>query len=155
MKLDAPWLMPPQSADEYLQHFYEIPEDLPPLPLPDEPFVSKWQEAKGREVPDFLADRLRLPAFDFVWRETAALGISFAHTLGGKLPVICTGCHEDFCSMEAILNGREEDRELPLAVNAFTIEARAEPIYRHRLLLLNRAPYSNIPAEEMGLSHED
>ena len=39
------WLIQAQSADEYLQHAYEIPEDLPLIPLPDESFVSKWQEA--------------------------------------------------------------------------------------------------------------
>ena len=153
--MDISWLTHMQSADEYLQHAYEIPEDLPPLPMPDELFVSKWQEAKGREVPNFLADRLGLPAVDIAWREKNALEISFAHTLGGKLPVISTGSHEDFCAMEAILNGREEEGELPLTVNAFTIEARAEQIFCHRLILLNRAPYSNIPSEKLGITRED
>ena len=37
----------------------------------------------------------------------------------------------------------------------FTIEAKAENIFHHRLLLLNRAPYSNIPAEALGLSTEE
>lgn len=69
--------------------------------------------------------------------------------------MIGTGCHEDFRAMDAILNGREKDRELPLTVNAFTFEARAERIFRHRVLLLNRAPYSNIPAEILGLSTEE
>lgn len=69
--------------------------------------------------------------------------------------MIAPDCHEDFRAMEAVLNGREQSRELPPTVNAFTIEARAELVYRHRLLLLNRAPYSNIPAEALGLSTED
>lgn len=152
--MDLSWLMQAQSADEYLQHAYEIPEDLPLIPLPDESFVSKWQEAKGGEVLDFLVDEFGLTAFDFVWREIDSLEISFAHTLGGTLPVLVTDSHEDFCFMEAILNGREQSRDLPRTVNAFTIEARAEPIHRHRVLLLNRAPYSNIPAEALGLSAE-
>lgn len=144
-----------QSAAEYLGHAYAIPANLPPIPLPDEAFASRWQETRGREVKDFLTDRLKLPAYDFMWWETESLSISFAHTLGGRLPVICTGSHEDFRAMDAVLNGREEERELPLTVNAFTIEARAEPIHRHRLILLNRAPYSNVPAEALGLSAED
>ena len=144
-----------QSADEYLAHAYEIPKELPPLPLPDEAFASKWREARGRTVLDFLTDALKLPAYDFMWREMDNLSIFFAHTLGGKLSVLSTGCHEDFRAMEAILNGRTQARELPPTVNAFTIEARAEPIHSHRLLLLNRAPYSNIPAEALGLSTED
>ena len=144
-----------QTAAEYLQHFYEIPAELPDLPLPDEAFTAQWQEAKGRGVLDFLADGLGLPAFDFQWEHEASLGLSFARTLGGRLPVISTGCHEDFRAMEALVANRQEKRELPVTVNAFTIEARAEKIFRHRLLLLNRAPYSNIPAEALGLGEED
>lgn len=155
MKMDMSWLKQKQSADEYLQHAYEIPAELPALPMADEPFVASWQEAKGREVLVFLTDKLKLAAYDFVWQEVESLSISFAHTLGGTLPVIATGCHEDFRAMEAVLNGREQSRDLPPTVNAFTIEARAEPVYRHRLLLLNRAPYSNIPAEALGLSTEE
>ena len=143
-----------QSAAEYLARAYEIPASLPRLPLPDESFAGRWQEARGREAADFLADELKLPAYDFVWRERESLGISFAPTLGGRLPVVATGCHEDFRAMEAVLNGREEIRDLPLTVNAFAMEARAAPIYRHRVLLLNHAPYSNIPAASLGLSEE-
>lgn len=144
-----------QSAAEYLSHVYEIPGALPSLPLTDEYFVGKWRMAGGKDVPDFLADELKLSAYDFLWQKPESLFISFAHTLGGTLPVIGTGCHEDFRAMEAILNGWKQSRELPVTVNAFTIEARAEPIYCHRLLLLNRAPYSNIPAEVLGLATED
>lgn len=153
--MDMSWLKQTQSADEYLQHAYEIPAELPVLPLTDEPFAARWREVQGREVPDFFTEELKLAACDFVWQEKKSLSISFAHTLGGTLPVIATGCHEDFRAMEAVLNGREQSRELPPTVNAFTIEARAELVYRHRLLLLNRAPYSNIPAEALGLSTED
>lgn len=144
-----------QSADEYLQHAYGIPRHLPALPLPDEPFLSKWQEAKGSTVPDFLASGLGLSAASFAWRQTDDLKISFVPTIGGKLPVIDTGCHEDFRTMEAVLNGRREKLELPLTVNAFTVDARAESIFHQRVILLNRAPYSNIPAETLGLSEAD
>lgn len=140
-----------QSADEYLQRKYRIPAALPDLPMADEPFTASWQEADGQSVLDFLADVLRLPAFDFQWENRGALNISFAHTLGGRLPVIATESHRDFRQMEALLNARGEASELPLTVNAFTIEARAEKIFRHRVLLLNYALYSNIPSEKLGL----
>lgn len=149
------WLTKEQTAVEYLQHFYEIPAVLPELPLPDEAFVAEWQEAKGRGVLDFLADGLGLPAFNFQWEHETLLEICFAQTLGGRLPVISTGCHEDFRAMEALMGNRQEKRELPVTVNAFTIEARAEKIFRHRLLLLNRAPYSNIAAEELELDQNE
>lgn len=143
------------TADEYLRHHYEIPAELPLMPLPDEPFTALWQEAEGRGVLDFLADGLGLPAFEFRWQQERSLGISFARTLGGRLPVIATGSHEDFRSMEALLCGRTEARELPLTINAFAMQARAEKIFRHRVLLLNHAPYSNLPAGVLGLSREE
>ena len=149
------WLAQIQTAEEYLQHAYEIPEEFPFLPLPDEAFVSKWQEAAGGAVLDFLIEGLSLPAFAFYWEYEEGLGLSFAQTLGGRLPVISTGSHEDFRAMDALMSGLEEKRELPLTVNAFTIEAKAENIFHHRLLLLNRAPYSNIPAEALGFSTEE
>ena len=57
--------------------------------------------------------------------------------------------------MEALVNGRRAASELPPTVNAFTIVARAGSIFRHRIILLNYAPYSNIPASFLGLSRKE
>ena len=155
MKKALPWLGKEQAAAEYLQHCYEVPKERPRLPLEDEAFVSRWQEAEGRGVLDFLSEELGLPVFAFPWEDEDGLRISFARTAGGCLPVIATGTHEDFRAMEAVLGSRQEKRELPRTVNAFTLEAKAEGIFRHRLLLLNRAPYSSLPAEALCLDEED
>lgn len=144
-----------QSAEDYLKRRFEIPERLPKLPLADEPFVASWQEAEGKAVKEFLSVELGLPAADFPWENIGALKISFAESLGGRLPVIATQSHSDFRVMDALLNGRKKPQAYPPTVNAFTIQTRAKPIHRHRVLLLNYAPYSNIPAEAMGLSEED
>lgn len=144
-----------QSASEYLQHHYVMPKTIEALPLADELFVSLWQKCSGQEALDFLADEMKLPTYRWLWENTGAIFVSFAQTLGGRLPVIFTHSHKDFRQMEALINDREEAGELPLTVNAFAMEARAESIFRHRVLLLNRAPYSNIPAEKLGLSETD
>ncbi len=144
-----------ESAADYLRHHYDVPTVLPELPLADEPFVALWRETSGKAVLDFLAEEFGLPAFDFDWERTGSLRISFADTLGGRLPVIMTGDHQDFCNLDALLNARQEAQEIPLTVNAFTMQTRAAGVSRHRVLLLNRAPYSNIPAEVLGLSGED
>ena len=94
------------------------------------------------------------PTGKFYWKNVAAMKIKFKQTLGGLLPVISTANHDDFCQMVALLTGREL-KKYPLTVNAFTIPCRAEKIYRHRVILLNAAPYSNISAEKIGLSVED
>ena len=143
------------SAAEYLRHSYEIPAELPERPLADESFAATWREASGGAVLDFLADEFGLPAFMFPWEDRKALKISFAETLGGRLPSVATASHKDFRQMEALLNARTEALELPPTVNAFTLEARAKAIFRHRVLLLNSAPYSNIPAEKLGLPNQE
>ena len=143
------------SAADYLRHRYEIPAALPDLPLEDEPFVALWRETSGKDVLYYLAEEFDLPVSDFDWERTGSLRITFADTLGGRLPVLMTGDHRDFCNLDALLNGRQESMEIPLTVNAFTMQTRAAGIFRHRVLLLNRAPYSNISAGVMGLAEDD
>ena len=139
----------------YLKHCYDVPSELPKLPLEDEPYVAMWQKADGKYVLDFLKEAFGLPVFNYQWENKEDLRISFAETLGGRLPVITTRSHRDFLYMDALLNGRENIRELPATVNAFTMQTKATNIYRHRIILLNFAPYSNISPEKMGIPLEE
>jgi len=139
----------------YLKHCYDVPNELPKLPLEDEPYVAMWQKADGKYVLDFLKEAFGLPVFNYQWENKEDLRISFAETLGGRLPVITTRSHMDFLYMDALLNGRENIRELPATVNAFTMQTKATNIYRHRIILLNFAPYSNISPEKMGIPLEE
>lgn len=136
------------TTEEYLAHCYEVPQTLPNLPLDDEKFLLKWREAEGDAAIRFLSE--------FYGRELTLRGtikISFAQTLAGKLPVVDTENHDDFTILAAWLMGREK-KPLPETVNAFTIPVRinGEP---HRIILLNRAPYSNVSAEKLSLTAED
>lgn len=135
------------TVEEYFAHCYEVPQILPSLPLADEKFLIKWREAQDDAI-NFLSE--------LYGRELNLHGtikISFAQTLAGKLPVIDTENHDDFTILAAWLMNREK-KPLPETVNAFTIPAKidGEP---HRIILLNRAPYSNISAEKLSLTEED
>ena len=90
----------------------------------------------------------------FPLKDKDALHIFLKETLGGPLPVIVTGNHGDFLSVEAMLNGRDVLSGIPVTVNAFTMPARADKISGHRVILLGRAPYSNVPAQQLGLEEE-
>ena len=142
------------TAAEYLAHCYELPKKFPELPLADEEFITAWSEKENFDVLRFLSQEFELQTGKFDWKNVAAMKIEFKETLGGRLPVISTANHDDFCQMAALLTAREL-KKYPLTVNAFTIPCRAEKIYRHRVILLNAAPYSNISAEKMGLSVEE
>lgn len=144
-----------ENYKNYLKHCYDVPNELPKLPLEDEPYVAMWQKAEGKYVLVFLKEAFGLPVFNYQWENKEDLHISFAETLGGRLPVITTRSHRDFLYMDALLNGRENIRELPATVNAFTMQTKATNIYRHRIILLNFAPYSNISPEKMGIPLEE
>lgn len=144
-----------KSVDEYLSHCYAIPEKMPVLPLPAEGFVAGWKAAAGKGALDFLKEITGRNSTAFPLKETDALRIFLKETLGGPLPVIIAGNHEDFRSMEAMLNGRDVLSEIPVTVNAFTMLARADKIRGHRVILLGKAPYSNVPARDLGLEGEE
>ena len=139
----------------YLKHCYDVPNELPKLPLDDEPYVAMWQKAEGKYVLDYLKEAFGLPVFNYQWENKDDLSISFTETLGGRLPVITTKSHKDFLFMDALLNGREQSREVPATVNAFTMKTKAETILGHRIILLNFAPYSNVAADKLGLSPDE
>ena len=147
--------MPFITAQEYLTYQYTIPPKPALLPLPDEPFVSLWKETADKEVLNFLSSTFALPTERFPFKKPEALKIHLVPTAGGQIPVISTGCHDDLCSMEALVNGHPDIEELPLTVNALTIEAKATGLLHHRVILLWNAPYSNVPASALGLDEDD
>lgn len=136
------------TAKEYLSHSYSIPEPQPELPLADEDYVKQWQKYNGQSVLEFLKEEFLIKTNKYNFKEQSKIMLTFTNTMGGNLPVVFTSNHEDFVMMETLLNGRDNLRELPLTVNAFTIPARNKKIYRHRIILLNEAPYSNVPAKK-------
>ena len=143
------------KTDTYLSHCYVIPETPPILPLADEAFASVWKESEGVAAREFLAEIVGRDIASFPLRQEETLRIFFAETLGGHLPVIVTGNRNDFLSVEAILNGRNGLEDFPVAVNAFTLQAWAKNIRGHRVILLGQAPYSNVPADLLGLDEEE
>lgn len=124
------------DVEEFLRHKYFLPEPLPTLPLNDETFFEQWSDSEPvRNLKELLGEGIKF---------------SSTATLGGRLPIVETYKHEDFLTVEAVLNGRQETRKLPPTINAFTIAKNS-----YRVILLNRAPYSNVAASRMGLTESD
>ena len=140
------------TAEEYLKHFYRI-STLPSLPLDDEKFILNWLDAEKFDSMDFLQN-LYDKNFNFEWQNVDAIKISFIQTLVGKLPTIFTENHDDFTALSSFLSNKSEIKKLPETVNAFTIPVKIRGI-QHKIILLNRAPYSNISAENLNLTADD
>ena len=132
------------TTEEYFAHCYRIPKILPSLPLDDEKFLVKWRETQDDAI-KFLSE-----LYGRELKLSGTIKISFAQTLAGKLPVIDTENHDDFTILASWLMNRE-NKPLPMTVNAFTIPAQING-ESHRIILLNRAPYSNIDAEKLSLT---
>ena len=143
-----------KTINEYLSHCYPIPEMPSVLPLPSETFVASWKDAAGQDALDFLMEITCRSSMVFPLKDKGALRIFLKKTLGGHLPVITTGNHEDFRRVEAMLNGRDVLADVPITVNAFTLQARADNISGHRVILLGQAPYSNVTDQQLGLEEE-
>lgn len=142
------------TAEKYLSHKYALSAELPSLPLPDEAFVAIWQRGYEQEqdVITLLQTFFAIDMSSLSWQNPKEMYLHFVQTLAGMLPVIEVNSHGDFIQLEGVLNARPSPISFPQSINAFTIQARAKNIYHHRLLLLNKAPYSAIPAIELGLS---
>ena len=141
------------TAEEYLKHCYKIPKNFPKLPLPDEKFVQNWHEISGVDAMIFLSDLFDLD-FSFDWKNLNDIKISFIQTLAGKLPVIDTTDHDDFEALSTFVSNKTEIRKLPMTVNAFTISTEIHG-EKHRIIILNRAPYSNISSDRLKLNPND
>ena len=139
-------------ADEYLRHVYTEPEEPWQLPLPDEAYLPAWKDADKQGILDVLRERFSIEVDSFPWTQPDTVRLLFIQTLAGRLPVIRTGAHEDFCNLAAMLNGVGTAVDYPPTINACMMQARHERIYHHRILLMNDAPYSNVSAERLGLT---
>lgn len=95
------------TAAEYLSHRYELPKIFFEMPLSDEKFITEWSEKENYDVLCLLNQEFELATENFDWKNVAAMKIKFKQTLGGRLPVISTANHDDFCQMVALLTARE------------------------------------------------
>ena len=86
-------------ADEYLRHVYTEPEEPWQLPLPDEAYLPAWKDADKQGILDVLRERFSIEVDSFPWTQPDTVRLLFIQTLAGRLPVIRTGAHEDFCNL--------------------------------------------------------
>lgn len=143
------------TAEEYFEHKYVVPGTTPVLPLADEGYLAAWREGDGKQILPFLKDHFNLPAGLFDWQQPEGIYLTFKPSLAGHVPVIQTTAHEDFCCLAALLNGRDRPIPYGVTINACMMQARHPHIYRHRILLMNKAPYSNVSADRLGLGEDE
>ena len=134
------------TADEYLAHRYERPDNLV-LPMADEGFVSSWDIwlDQPASAPATVREILSDGSVE-AWLES---------TPAGRAPVIYAASRESFVRTAQLLNPGAFKAGLPDSVNAFTINSRAEDIATHRVILLGRAGYSMLSGETLGFAPDE
>jgi len=143
------------SLEEYLEHRYQRPGEMLDLPMADEAFVVEWTKGAELSVQELLQQVLELSWDNFVWQRPEVMELSFTDTLGGRLPVISLQDHADLCAMVSLLRGDREPQNYLPSVNACALKLKQGRLEGHRVLVLNRAPYSNVPASALGLEEAD
>lgn len=139
-------------AAAYLQHAYTPLYENWRQPLPDEAYVTAWEQKDGEAFLPFLQTVFGITSDGFAWVRPEAITCSCTQTLAGRIPVIQTKAHADFCYLAALLNGRQAALPYPQTVNACMMQAHHPRINQHRILLMNEAPYSNVAAEQLDLT---
>ena len=132
-------------AEKYWGHRYEVPERLN-FPLPDEEFASEWAawlEGRDNPFPEEAADLLSGAK---VWLEG---------TPAGRIPVVYAQDRRIFEKLTAMLSMEDEERTLPLSVNAFTIPAKHPMFAGHRVICLAKAGYSALSGKDAGYGDEE
>lgn len=143
------------SLDKYLARSFNLNLNHQRLPLETEAFVTDWQTKANLPVVELLEAAFSIKSYFFPWERPEQISLSFTQTLGGVLPVLRTESHNDFCLLNGLCNGSLKPEKYPPTVNAVAMRPRAKALAGHRLLVLNKAPYSNISANQLSLETEE
>lgn len=143
------------EIQQYLQRSFNVPSTIPSILLEDEAYVARWYKAAEQSTLDFLAKEFGFLTVFIPWERPETIELSMVQTLAGKLPCLRTHSHQDFCYMVSLLNGRLKPGQYPATVNAMAMSLKSKQALGQRVIVLNDAPYSNIPSEALGLNHEE
>ena len=143
------------SVDEllvYNKNYFTAPEKMPPLPLPDEPFVDAWRRYAAELESPSKADSVftRFPQLNFAVQEGASLSsaylaatrqgvytktgpaiplegctLSLHSTLAGTMPVITAFSRSQFVYLVQAFTKRNEPVPIPESMGACFVSGYA------------------------------
>ncbi|MDR1472874.1 MAG: hypothetical protein LBS75_10175 [Synergistaceae bacterium] len=135
-----------EAALQYLGHRYEVTETLK-FPLQDENFVKEWEE--------WFQCRLCFPEAIEEILKSDKTRCWIEKTAAGGIPVAYVSERASFERLYAILDMKTDTFSLPASVNAFTVPVKLPEMKGHRIILLNKAGYSALSGEDVGISEKE
>lgn len=137
---------------EYCKNRFNV-ADYTPAPIEDEPFIDAWRDIisdiHGDNITDVMNARIPHGDEDIKLRSPNGVSIEIYNSIAGNIPVIYAKDEQDFYEIvrKLIYKGRPAPNlEKTGASFAFGKVSR--------FIILSNKPYSNIPAQRLGLEDE-
>lgn len=137
---------------EYCENRFNV-ADYTPAPIEDEPFIDAWRDIisdiHGDNITEVMNARIPHGDEEIKLRSPSGVSIEIYNSIAGNIPVIYAKDEQDFYEIvrKLIYKGRPAPNlEKTGASFAFGKVSR--------FIILSNKPYSNIPAQRLGLEDE-
>lgn len=137
---------------EYTKKRFNV-KDYKEGAIEDEPFIDIWRRivarSKSEDIQNVMNDELPHGEEDIELRSPQSVSMEIYNSIAGNIPIIYAKDEQDFYEIirKVIYRGREV-RNLEKTGASFASGKN------NRFIVLSNKPYSNIPAERLGLTEE-
>lgn len=137
---------------DYCENKFNV-ADYKPEPIEDEPFVEIWQniidEIGSENITEVMNERIPHGEQEIKLKEPKKVSIEIYNSIAGNIPVIYAKNEEDFYEIvrKLIYKGKP-------APNLEKTGASFAYGKSNKFVILSNKPYSNIPAQKLGLEEE-
>lgn len=137
---------------EYTKNRFNV-KDYKEGKIEDEPFINIWRRivdrSKKEDIEKVMNEELPHGEKDIVLKSPESVSIDIYNSIAGNIPIIYARDERDFYEIvkKVIYRGRE-------VKNLEKTGASFASGKNNRFIVLSNKPYSNIPAEKLGLTDE-
>ncbi|MDQ5984081.1 MAG: hypothetical protein RUMPE_01113 [Eubacteriales bacterium SKADARSKE-1] len=142
-----------KELEEYLANRFDTSQEIPKL-IPDEPFISAWkhvvESSKEKGIEKALNTSVPHGETDIVLKSPESVSLEIYNSIAGNIPVIYAKDEDDF--YELVTKIIHKGKEVP---NIKKTGASFAYSKNNKFIILSNKPYSNIPAERLGLKEQE
>lgn len=137
---------------DYTKNKFNVENEIPES-IPDEPFISIWSRIIGRteneDIQMVINEEIPHGDQDVVLQEPESVKMEIYNSVAGNIPIIYVKHEDDF--YELVTKIINKGKVMP---NLKTTGASFAFGKNNKFIVLSNKPYSNIPANEIGLSED-
>lgn len=142
-----------KELTEYLENRFDTSREVPKS-IPDEPFIEAWRHvielSQKNGIEKALNQEVPHGEVDIVLKSPECVSLEIYNSVAGNIPVIYAKNEDDF--YELVTKIIHKGREVP---NIKKTGASFAYSKNNKFIILSNKPYSNIPAERLGLKEQE